>query len=60
MLPGIIDEIVLMESRISASVLITADNAVVSQAIQEHAQEFAGAFAVLSSGSIRIRHTVEP
>jgi predicted nuclease of predicted toxin-antitoxin system len=85
MSPGITDEVVLMESRISASVLITADKdfgelvfrqrqastgvllvrlwglrpdtkaTVVSGAIQEHGQELAGAFAVLSPGSIRIR-----
>jgi hypothetical protein len=29
--------------------------AVVSEAIQEHGRELAGAFAVLSPGSIRIR-----
>lgn len=76
MSPGIMDETVLMESRISESVLITADKdfgelvyrkrqastgvllirlwglgpsmkaAVVSESIQEHGQEFAGAFAV--------------
>jgi predicted nuclease of predicted toxin-antitoxin system len=79
------DETVLMESRISQSVLIAADKdfgelvfrqrqastgvllirlwglppamkaAVVSEAIQEHGQEVAGTFAVLSPGNIRIR-----
>ena len=89
MSPGIMDEVVLMESRSSASVLITADKdfgelvfrrrqassvllirlwglgpamkaAVVSEAIQEHGQELAGAFAVLSPGNIRIRREVLP
>ena len=85
MSPGIMDETVLMESRISESVLITADKdfgelvfrqrqastgvllirlggvgpamkaAVVSESIQEHGQELAGAFAVLVPGNIRIR-----
>lgn len=85
MSPGITDETVLMESRISESVLITADKdfgelvfrqrqastgvllirlwglgpamkaALVSESIQKHGQELAGAFAVLSPGSIRIR-----
>jgi predicted nuclease of predicted toxin-antitoxin system len=87
---GIMDDVVLMESRISASVLITADKdfgelifrqrrastgvllirlwglgpevkaAVVSRAIREHGQELAGAFAVLSPGSIRIRREILP
>jgi predicted nuclease of predicted toxin-antitoxin system len=82
------DETVLMESRISESVLVTADKdfgelvfrqrqastgvllirllglglamkaVVVSRAIQEHGQELAGAFAVLSPGNIRIRRDV--
>ncbi len=90
MSPGITDDVVLMESRVSASVLITADKdfgelvsrrrqastgvllirlwglgptmkaAVVSQAIQEHGQEFTGAFAVLSPGNIRIRREILP
>jgi predicted nuclease of predicted toxin-antitoxin system len=85
MSPGITDEVVLTESRVSASVLITADKdfgelvfrrrqastgvllirlfgltpdmkaRMVSAAIQEHGQELAGAFAVLSPGNIRIR-----
>ena len=85
MSPGTMDEVVLRESRISASVLITADKdfgelvfrqrhastgvllirlwglgpamkaTVVSRAIQERGQVLAGAFAVLSPGSIRIR-----
>jgi predicted nuclease of predicted toxin-antitoxin system len=88
MSPGIMDETVLMESRISESVLVTADKdfgelvfrqrqastgvllirllglglamkaVVVSRAIQEHGQELAGAFAVLSPGNIRIRRDV--
>ena len=88
MSPGIMDDTVLMESRISESVLITADKdfgelvfrqgqastgvllirlwglgpaikaAVVSESIQEHGQELAGAFAVLSPGNIRIRREV--
>ena len=41
--PGIADEVVLAESRNSAS------------AIREHAEELPGAFAVLTVGSIRIR-----
>jgi predicted nuclease of predicted toxin-antitoxin system len=84
------DDVVLMESRISASVLITADKdfgeLVFRQrqastgvllirlwglgpdegspgglrAIQEHGQELAGAFAVLSPGNIRIRRQIIP
>lgn len=34
--------------------------AVVSGVIQEHGQELAGAFAVLSPGSIRIRREILP
>ena len=90
MSPGIMDETVLMESRVSESVLITADKdfgelvfrqrqastgvlpirlwglgpamkaAVVSESIQEHGQELAGAFAVLSPGNIRIRREILP
>jgi len=90
MAPGIVDDLVLTESRISASVLITADKdfgelvfwqrrasagvllirlwglapatkaAVVSLAVQEHAHDLAGAFAVLSPGNIRIRREIIP
>ena len=88
MSPGITDDVVLMESRVSRSVLITADKdfgelvfrrrqastgvllvrlwglqpdtkaALVSAAVQEHGQELAGAFAVLSPGNIRIRREI--
>ena len=61
MSPGIVDEAVLMESRISASVLITADKDFGELVFrQRHGQELPGAFAVLSPGNIRIRREILP
>ena len=74
MSPGIMDDVVLMESRIfrqrraSTGVLLIrllglgsdVKAAIVRRAIREHGRELAGAFAVLSPASIRIRREILP